>query len=247
MTDTRSFEKIELKDMKKVKLMNRIDKKFWFNTNNLNELLQKISNNYFVMDIDGETELPYSTTYFDTDDNQLYLAHHNGRLNRFKVRKRLYKISGLGFLEVKFKNNKGRTLKTRIESAYTKSLSLEEQEFLREIVPFDINLLQPGLSNKFDRITLVNKNFSERCTLDTGLSFISNGIETQFESLAILEIKYSANSGYSPIMKVLREMHINPKGFSKYAIGKSLTDKHIKQNRFKQKLRMIEKITSNNN
>lgn len=224
--------------------MNRIDRKFWFHQIKLDELLHKIQRDYYVMHIDGESELAYSTTYFDTIENEMYLAHHNGRLNRYKIRKRLYKISGLGFLEVKFKNNKGRTIKTRIESVYSNTFEKNEKEFLDGIVPFEIELLRPGLANSFNRITLVNKNFSERCTLDTNLVFLNNGIEKYMGSLAILEVKYSSGAENSPILNALRQMHINPAGFSKYAIGKSLTESSIKKNRFKQKIRMIEKLTS---
>ena len=47
-------------------------------------------------------------------DFDLYHRHHIGRSNRFKVRSRRYVESDLCFFEVKYRNNKGRTIKNRI-------------------------------------------------------------------------------------------------------------------------------------
>lgn len=38
-----------------------------------------------------------------------YHDHHNGKLNRFKIRQREYMDTKTSFLEVKFKNNQRRT------------------------------------------------------------------------------------------------------------------------------------------
>ena len=49
---------------------------------------------------------------------------------------------------------------------------------------------------------------------------------------------------YSPIQELLRQLRIFPSGFSKYCIGMALTTPDIKRNRFKERIRKIEKITS---
>ena len=58
---------------------------------------------------------PYSTPYYDTPDLAMYTAHLNGVLRRRKVRTRTYLSSGQTFLEVKRKDNHGRTRKKRME------------------------------------------------------------------------------------------------------------------------------------
>jgi hypothetical protein len=54
---------------------------------------------------------PYLTLYFDTESFDNYIAHHNGKRPRFKIRMRKYVSSGFSFLEVKEKDN--RTARSR--------------------------------------------------------------------------------------------------------------------------------------
>ena len=111
---------ISLEEMNEVRLMNRVDRKFCFNRVDLQEILDTVSDDYYMLHIDTEHMLHYSTIYFDTSANDMFNAHHNGKLNRYKVRKRKYDISGKSFLEVKFTNNKGRTIKkTGSKRVYT--------------------------------------------------------------------------------------------------------------------------------
>ena len=42
--------------------------------------------------------------------------HQNKKLNRYKIRQREYLISDISFFEIKFKSNKGRTIKKRIKT-----------------------------------------------------------------------------------------------------------------------------------
>ena len=52
---------------------------------------------------------------FDTDDFAMYRIHQSGHTGRQKMRFRTYVSSDLQFLEVKTKNNHGRTKKKRIK------------------------------------------------------------------------------------------------------------------------------------
>ena len=47
---------------------------------------------------------------------------------------------------------------------------------------------------------------------------------------------------FSPITNILRDLHIHQTGFSKCCIGMVTTNPQLKQNNFKQKLRMLRKI-----
>ena len=110
------FEPISLEQMSGVKLMNRTDTKFVTTTERLQLLLQMAQNDYYVQEIDGERNLEYDTTYFDTKQFDMYNNHQWNHVNRQKIRFRTYCISGLQFMEVKTKNNHGRTKKKRIET-----------------------------------------------------------------------------------------------------------------------------------
>ena len=60
------FDPISLEQMSGVKLMNRTDTKFVTTTDRLRLLLQMAQHDYYVQEIDGERNLEYDTTYFDT-------------------------------------------------------------------------------------------------------------------------------------------------------------------------------------
>lgn len=245
------FDPITLEEMDKVKLMNRVDTKFLICADVLPTLLQKAVDHYRIVEIDGLRASPYSSIYFDTEDAQMYTMHHNGKLNRYKVRMRTYVSSGDSYLEVKKKNNKGRTSKKRIRitNEQFQDVALDEaaQTFIQEKSPYNYSVLRPSLQNFFYRITLVDKNETERVTMDVGLRFRKVGIEkyTMVDNLVIVEMKQDG-AARSYFRQYLNELSILPKGMSKYCLGMILTDEDIKTNRFKKKIRYINKLTKNN-
>ncbi|MFA5045699.1 MAG: polyphosphate polymerase domain-containing protein [Paludibacter sp.] len=243
-----SFDSISLAEMDTVKLMNRIDTKYIINRSLLPELLKKALSNYRIVEIGGKRIIPYSTIYFDTDNTEMYLMHHNGKLNRYKIRMRSYIDSGISFLEIKTKNNKGRTTKNRIgiTNEQFESMSLEEKEqlFLKEM-DFQSSGLVPQIQNAFKRITLVDKDLTERVTLDMRLSFqnIPNGQSEDVEDLVIIEMKQDG-AVRSHFRDYLNELRINSVSMSKYCLGMMLVKPDLKSNGFKNKLRKITKITN---
>lgn len=246
--ETQIFNPISLQEMDQVKLMNRTDTKYWFHIDKLQELLQIIKNDYYILKIDGIAKLPYETTYYDTDGNKMFYTHHNGKLNRYKVRRRSYVNSGISFLEIKFKSNKGRTIKNRVSSEYGKvAFTPTETEFLQQYIPFSCDKLSPALINNFKRLTLVNKNFQERCTIDLNLAFKNGNKEVILDDLVIVEIKAEGSPSNSPLALALRNQRIKTSGFSKYCVGRTVTDTTLKRNAFKPKIRRIEKTIKSDN
>lgn len=243
MLTTESFEIISLQEMDKVKLMNRTDYKYWFSLTELQAILDSISKQYFLLHIDGDYQLPYSTTYFDTLKNEMFTTHHNGKLNRYKIRKRIYVNSGIGFLEIKFKSNKGRTIKKRIPTDISGNpFTSEEDTFIQSNTPYSASDLVLSLQNNFTRLTLVNKNFKERCTIDLNLEYRKESKYVALDKLVIVEVKSEGNSEISALKLALRDHRLKAKGFSKYCVGRSITDNGIKRNAFKNKIRKIEKV-----
>jgi len=247
--NTDIFDSIKLEEMDEVKLMNRTDTKYWFNIEHLPELLLAIKDSYFILKISGQTKLPYTTTYYDTSKNRMFAEHHNGKLNRYKVRRRVYVSSGISFLELKFKSNKGRTIKKRVAANFgQRTFTAEERVFINQLVPFNCNDLRLSLKNKFTRLTLVSKNFKERCTIDLNLQFQKSDKMVSLDDLVIVEIKSEGSLSGSPLARALRDKRIKKSGFSKYCVGRTLTDSELKRNAFKNKIRKIEKtIQSKNN
>ena len=245
------FEPITLEEMDSVKLMNRVDTKFLVGYNQLPVLLQKALDNYRIVEIDGRRLTHYTSVYFDTVETEMYMMHHNRKLNRCKVRMRSYINSGISFFEIKSKNNKGRTSKERfrIENDQFESMQLNEKEnqFVSGATPFEASLLKPQIKNSFQRITLVDKNMTERVTLDLDLTYqnLSNGNNKSVDGLVIVEMKQNG-ANCSHFKEYLNELSILASSMSKYCLGMVLVNSTIKSNRFKNKLRIINKITENN-
>ena len=240
------FETITLEEMKSVKLMNRTDTKFVTNTSKLYQLLKMAQQDYYVQVIDGERNLDYDTTYFDTTAFDMYNMHQSGHLNRQKIRFRTYCINHLQFMEVKTKNNHGRTKKKRIEVSDMDLNDEEKRQFLHKHLRYDVEKLQPVLSNHFSRVTLVKKGMTERLTIDTGLNFhnLLNGNGKDMGQLVVIELKRDGLV-YSPVLQMLRQLRIQPHGFSKYCMGSALTGQdHLPVNRFKCKLIEINKLVN---
>ncbi len=243
-TIVNEFTPISLPEMDSVKLMNRIDTKYVLSANRLPGLLVEAKDKYRILEIDKQRELLYRTTYFDTDDYKMYNAHQNGKLNRFKIRTREYVVSQIHFLEVKFKNNKGRTLKDRVKRVEG-SMSFKEKEslFLEDAAPFSINDLSPKLWNKFTRLTLVHKTAQERITIDFNLSFKNDkDKEIELPKLSVIEVKQDKYTANSDFLQILKKNHIYEMRFSKYCVGSALLNPDLKYNRFKQKLMTIDKL-----
>lgn len=240
---TETFDKIKLEEMDRVSLMNRTDTKFWFNYKHLQDILDAIKDDYYLLHIKDKCQLPYATTYYETAGNSMYLKHHNGKLNRYKVRRRTYVESKISYLEIKFKNNKGRTVKKRILSSNNQvEFTAKEKAFITAVTALDADMLKPILLNEFNRLMLVNKDFKERCTIDVNLKYTYKGKKVTLDDLVIVELKSGSNSGLSPLASALRDRRIKSAGFSKYCFGRSITDPHLKRNSFKAKIRKVQKI-----
>lgn len=243
------MEPITLSEMKDIKLMNRIDTKYLVSAKFLPELLKNLESDFRIQEVEGKKISKYRTMYFDTSDMSMYLMHHNYKRNRQKIRTRSYLDSGITFLEIKNKNNKGRTKKDRIkisnEDFSDFSSNPEAVAFVEKNTQYKIDELYPTVMSSFDRITLVNYERTERITIDANLNFSNcrTGVNTDSKELVIVELKQDGKAT-SLLKEKLAEYRIFPGGMSKYCLGCVLTDKDTKQNRFKQKIRYINKLTT---
>jgi len=248
------FAPISLQEMEGVKLMNRIDTKYVVPMTVLPELLLMAEHDYFVQQIDGKRTGDYDTTYYDTEDLDMYIRHHDRQLVRQKIRVREYVDSRLYFLEVKRKNNRGRTKKKRISlpsAAITPDTigqgkePVRVDEFIAAKSRYRYEQISPRLRTTFTRITLVNKAKTERLTIDFNLSFtnIRSDENVTCPKMVIVELKRDGNVS-SPMLNIMLALRIKQLKISKYCIGTALTTPQVKQNRFKAKIRKIEKITS---
>ena len=248
-----SFTPISLSDMEAVKLMNRIDTKYAVPLDLLPAILEAAKNDYFVQEIDGKRIATYDTLYYDTDTLDMYIRHHDRQLVRQKIRVRQYVESRLTFLEIKRKNNKGRTKKKRIAVpgfditadtlGQTKREVWSVEDFIAAKSRYEWRNISPHLSTTFHRITLVNKAKTERLTIDFDLVWhnVMNDETKTYDNLVIIELKRDGNVP-SRMTKIMLDLHVHPLKISKYCIGTALTTPGLKKNRFKDKIRRIEKM-----
>lgn len=230
---------ITLSEMESVKLMNRVDSKYMFNSQALIEILNACINDYSVVMIENKTYSTYSTLYYDTRSYDLYHQHHSGKLNRYKIRKRTYVESNLHYLEIKFKSNKGRTTKNRIKLK-TNNIN-EAPEFIEKETNIKIDQLIPSVEIAYNRITLVNKNYPERITIDVNLTLTKDTVNRSFPNLIIAEVKQD-KLAKSKFVDLMNELRIKEGAVSKYCLGVSNLVNEVKKNNFKENNQRINKL-----
>ena len=184
--------------------------------------------------MNGQKIQTYKSLYFDTEDKVFFLQHHNSRVNRNKVRFREYVGSGLVFLEVKLKNNKGKTIKTRIKvDSVSNTLSEDHQDYINQVIGKKMDLISQQWV-VFNRITFVDKLYQERLTIDLNLEFSKQKKSGNFKNIVVAEIKTERSNVSSVFKSVAKERHIKPIRLSKYCMTTINLDPSIKQNRFKE-------------
>ena len=171
----RRMPTLDLNRIAAVRLMNRVDTKYLVDERRCMELLERAADQYYVQIIDDCRACRYATLYYDTPQWDMYHLHHNRRLTRQKIRTRTYVETGVTYLEVKNKSNKGRTHKRRM--ALDRSLfaaaatDTAAADFLRREARYAPETLSPSLATRFVRVTLVNRAMTERLTIDFDLHF----------------------------------------------------------------------------
>ena len=239
------FSPISLENMDRVKLQDRTDTKFVFEAELLPKILNDIHPYYFILELKNKRTNNYKTLYYDTQKLKSYIDHHNGKGNRVKVRYRKYIDSNLHFLEVKYKNNKGRTIKSRLKvNDFETQLSVASQQFIQDSSTYTQYPLTPVLWNSFTRLTLVHKTKKERLTIDINLEFthFSSKENKTLEKVVIAEVKQEKASGDSDFIQAIKKYHIRKSSMSKYCVGTALLNKNIKRNNFKERILKINKL-----
>lgn len=245
-TLARTLPAISLEEMSGIRLMNRTDQKYVTNVATLKELLVLAQGSYFSQEIAGKRVSPYATTYWDdTVKRSMFRQHETGRKPRQKVRVRTYLNSNTTFLEIKKKDNHGKTAKSRIEVPSLQAVINEHAgaDFVMQKTGMLLNDLAPAVGNRFNRITLVNYDKTERLTIDFGIHFYNYFTEQRatMDNIVVIELKRDGRCP-SPILPLLRQLRIKPAGFSKYCVGASVTDPGLRINRFKKRLVKINKV-----
>lgn len=234
------FAPIYLSDLEKDAFFTRRDRKYLGHRKVLPELLLHFMKDWKVLEVDKERNQHYTSQYYDSLELQSFYDHHNERNNRQKFRLRTYE-NGVQFFEIKTKNNKGLIEKNRILLDKDVPCILPG-DFIQNFSKRGTVDLKKNIIIDYDRITLLNEHTDEKMTIDTNISFSENGVSKSYHSLLILELKQKVFSKNLDTIIDLRNFDLNRVSCSKYCLGILNLRDGIKQNRFKRKIRMIEKI-----
>jgi len=217
----------------KASLLERVDTKYALKLDAIASLLHACKEQYDILEINGKRLLNYETTYFDTNLLCYYHAHHAGHGNRLKIRVRKYEDDANCYLEVKHKNNKGITQKTRATypDQFHVSSKLKDPPFTRLQHMIKNNLKQTILIH-YLRITLVSKTVQERVTIDYKINFSNAEHQVSMPEYAVAEVK-QAKTGPSHFTQLMKSKNIREGGISKYCLGVIGLYEHAKKNRFK--------------
>ena len=241
-----------LKDLKDANLMDRVDSKFLMPLSDLAGILNELQGSYRVLEINGNRVSNYKNQYYDTQPLKFYHDHHDGNLNRFKVRHRQYVDTKTSFLEVKHKDDEGRTNKTRINITEEQLHDPEAQDFVLDSVGIPMEEMNVSQYSGYQRIALANEATAERLTIDFNLWYALEVEETiKLPNICILELKQAKKSTDSPFYSIKDSSNILPLSFSKYCIGCALLHKdNLKSDHFTPTLNklndMLQKNTSIN-
>lgn len=234
---------ITLDDLNTVaELQTRTDRKYVLDASIVDDMLDDLGDELLVLEIDGGRTFEYSSVYFDTVDFDLYRAAATGRRRRFKVRTRTYRDSGRSMLEVKTKDGRGRTVKSRLDydSDDTRRLTDDGLDFIDEVLAgssIDVDGaldLRPVLTTEYRRSTLVHAASATRATIDSDLVCIdAAGRSVELDGV-IVESKSDSSAG--PIDRWLWSHRHRPVKMSKYGTGLAALDPALPANKWHRTL-----------
>ncbi len=242
------FNSYSLEESEKISLMNRIDIKYVVPEAWISDFLSEICGKYRILQIHDNRVFLYHTTYLDTNEFDFFKMHVTGRPVRYKVRYRRYDETAMTFLEIKKRIRGNRTIKWRIESHATDLNSDPDAPgFLKPHLEMALGSFQTVLYNSFNRITLAGNDMNERITIDLNLNFSSpGGGQITCPGLSVIEIKRNKLFDRSPLVSILKEHNVKPRGFSKYCVGVASLYELPRKNILKPEILLIKKIEHEN-
>ena len=165
-------------------LLTRVDRKYLVPMERAQDLVDGLTSDARVLDIDGRRRFSYASTYFDTPGLEAFMLTARKRRRRFKVRTRTYLDTSLCFLEVKTRGARGTTVKRRMGyhpddasrltgpgrafvAACLASTGVTGPAVARAVAA----ALRPVLATTYERTTLHLPRAEARATIDTALTW----------------------------------------------------------------------------
>lgn len=240
-----SFSRLPLSEISgDILFADRKDIKYILNIKDVSKVFQKLKDDYVIIVNQDKIISQYHTRYYDTEDYNFYSDHQRGKLNRHKIRIRTYQ-DGKSFLEVKKKNNRGTTIKERVEIDLASFRIEDHESFMINVTSKKLPPLDEKLNVSYMRLTFFHRSLSEKLTFDFSYEAFFQNEKIKMDELVIIESKgkYPMRSTFNNVMK---DMKILPVSFSKYCYGICKLRSSAKINNFLPQLRKIKKTIDQN-
>jgi hypothetical protein len=224
-------------------LQQRFDRKYLFAAHDIACVLVHLRHSHCVLRAGDRVWARYQSVYLDTPDRELYHAHRCDRRPRFKVRIRHHVDRQLSFLEVKRKDNTGRTAKHRLGLLFGQAdLSSRERTFIDAHAPLAGKCLLPCVAISFQRLTLVGRVLDERVTFDRGLMVAAGTSVEELGRVVIAEVKQGHYVNHGGAVEGFRRGNVREMALSKYCLATALVAP-VPANVFKPALRAIGRLS----
>ncbi len=236
-------------------LLTRVDRKYLVPLERAQDLVNGLTPDARVLDIDGRRWFSYASTYFDTPGLEAFMLAARKRRRRFKVRTRTYLDSGLCFLEVKTNGSREATVKDRFKydpddadrvtpdgRLFVIERLVESGTCSSDEARTIADALVPVMDSTYSRTTLHLPHDEARATFDTQLTWdlfgpdgkrLEQGVSV--DHLNVVETKNPSTA--SPTDRLLWHQGHRPARISKYATGMALLYANLPTNRWNRTIK----------
>jgi len=221
-------------------LLTRRDRKYLVPVAMAAEVVERLADASRVLEIDGRRRFHYESVYFDTPEHCSYLAAARRRPRRFKVRTRSYLDTGRCLLEIKTRDPRGRTVKERHEHPIELRDGLDRagRAFVGrcELIGDQSQVLEPALTTRYTRATLLVGAACARVTIDTDVGAgTPDGRRVRLVGMAIIETK--SGGPPSEADRILWALGLRPTRVSKFCTSLAALRPELPSNAWTQALR----------
>lgn len=213
-----NYKCVTLDHIKRFKLKNRRDTRYVLNRNKAFEILNCISDEYSILEIEGDRVIGYETSYYDTQDFKFFNSYLNNKKDRYNVKIRSYSTSNNSNMDIK-KLKSGNKI-SKIVEPYSSRKAFDK--FIEKHTPFEAFSLEEKIAVHFNRFTFVNLKTREKITIDLDLGFTTLNSFQSLPTIAIIEIKSEKKFYRSSFKKLLKKHNIKTNSISKYCLGISM-------------------------
>lgn len=223
-------------------LQTRVDRKYLLPLAQAGRVVELLGPDAHVLDIEGTRTFGYESVYFDTPELACYHLAARRRPARFKVRTRTYLDSGGCWLEVKTRDRRGRTVKQRTPfDGSLRGLTHDDLLFVDAALASagivrPPGRLEPALTTRYRRSTLLLPTDESRATIDTVLTFQERGgRRAGLVGRAVIESKTRGHT--SDLDRLLWSHGHRPVQVSKYGTGLAALNPELPATKWRPVLR----------